>query len=231
MPEGDHHVKVVFVRHGETDANVLGITQGWGDGPTNQLNATGRAQAREIAAQLWREHPTISCIYTADNGRSFETGIAIVDTFNSGGSAVPIERLRAFNEICHGDADGIPHADRAAMKRAFYMEGAPYPNGEDIFDLDARLSSGLRRILSATPDRRTIGVVSSKGVLKRLLGNAANWSREEAHDKSLPNCVVFWICYAVNPVTGAFRPSRYSAPGDGHDARIAPAFARASSRA
>lgn len=44
---------MLAVRHGQTDSNIANIWQGQIDGPTNQLNAVGKEQARLAAINLY----------------------------------------------------------------------------------------------------------------------------------------------------------------------------------
>jgi broad specificity phosphatase PhoE len=48
-------VPLLVVRHGQTDGNVRRIFQGWVDGPENQLNDVGKAQAQKAAQALYQE--------------------------------------------------------------------------------------------------------------------------------------------------------------------------------
>ena len=46
---------LIIVRHGETDGNRRKVLHGQANGPENQLNETGKAQARQLAMDLFGE--------------------------------------------------------------------------------------------------------------------------------------------------------------------------------
>lgn len=66
--------KIFLIRHGETEWNVAGKSQGWKDIP---LNETGKAQAREMAEELSRLK--VHVIYTSSLSRAEETADIIAE--------------------------------------------------------------------------------------------------------------------------------------------------------
>jgi len=65
-------MKLILVRHGQTDANKNGIVQGVDD---NKLNSTGIEQAREVGKELKKKYkidmvfcsPLVRCVETLNN--------------------------------------------------------------------------------------------------------------------------------------------------------------------
>ena len=65
-------MKLILVRHGETDANKNGIIQGVDD---NKLNSTGIKQAKEVGKELKKKYkidmvfcsPLVRCVETLNN--------------------------------------------------------------------------------------------------------------------------------------------------------------------
>lgn len=66
-------LRMLIVRHGETDCNVQGVIQGQLD---TDLNAVGREQAKRVAAALANEH--IDEVYASPLRRARDTATAIV---------------------------------------------------------------------------------------------------------------------------------------------------------
>jgi len=90
---------ILVARHGETDWNREGRWQGWAD-PT--LNATGRAQARQLADEL-RDTP-FDAVYSSDLRRAFETAEIL-----AGG--VPVVADAGLREIDIGSWSGLTRAE------------------------------------------------------------------------------------------------------------------------
>ena len=90
-------VKVVFIRHGETEWNADGRYQGQSD---VALSDTGRAQAALLADHFPVEK--IDVIYSSDLVRAFDTALAVAGRFG-----LPVHREPAFREISFGDWEGL----------------------------------------------------------------------------------------------------------------------------
>ena len=94
-------MELILVRHGETDANRQGILMGSVGGPS--LNATGRAQADDIAAALQTE--PVAHIYTSPAHRARETAEIV-----SQGIGVPFSEVNDLCEIDVGSMVGLTSA-------------------------------------------------------------------------------------------------------------------------
>lgn len=86
-------VKVVLVRHGETDWNANKIFQGHADPP---LNKVGRAQAEALARHIGRRFPHAQILVTSDLKRASETAGAIASRL-PGAQLVEDARFREFD--------------------------------------------------------------------------------------------------------------------------------------
>lgn len=135
-----------LVRHGQTDANLLGRYQGHLDLP---LNETGREQVLVMGAQLREELQTrgitsVQALYSSDLIRTRQTAQAAADSL--GMEVLPDERLR---EINMGDWEGayfteIRERFPEVVERRYDdpMHFAP-PNGETTFDVAKRMWPAL----------------------------------------------------------------------------------------
>ena len=93
--------RIVFLRHGQTDANLNQRIQGAIDVP---LNATGRAQAAAAAKEVALLEP--SRIFTSDLSRARETAAQVAKL--TGVSVVADSRLRERN---YGPWEGLTAAE------------------------------------------------------------------------------------------------------------------------
>lgn len=138
--------QIWLVRHGQTDANLIGRYQGHLDLP---LNETGREQVLAMGAQLREELETrglrrVQALYSSDLIRTRETAQAAAAALDI--SILSDVRLR---EIHMGDWEGFAFAEireryPEIVERRYRdpMHVAP-PNGETTFDVAKRMWPAL----------------------------------------------------------------------------------------
>jgi len=90
---------LLYLRHGQTDWNAQNRVQGRTDIP---LNETGRAQARERAAELLSHRPPVEIIYASPLLRAKETAEII-----RGALGVPLRFDDRLMEQCFGKLEGV----------------------------------------------------------------------------------------------------------------------------
>ncbi len=125
-------MRLLLVRHGQTDCHNPKRAQGWTDVP---LNATGRAQAAALALALKDE--TIDRILVSDLGRAQDTARALGRPFE-----VDVRlRERNYGAWEGGDFATVNRdlAAKAAAERTTAEDVRP-PEGESMADVWERLS-------------------------------------------------------------------------------------------
>ncbi len=90
-------MKLIIARHGQTDANVLKIMQGW---TNSNLTPLGEEQAKKLALRLKDEK--IDAIYTSDLTRTLHTAKEIAK-YHPKSKFVVTEKLR---ELGRGEWEG-----------------------------------------------------------------------------------------------------------------------------
>ncbi len=130
-----------IIRHGETDWNLEGKSQGWIDVP---LNSTGREQAYKSINKL--KHYTVDRIISSTLSRAAETADIINSHFQ-----VPITRHTGLKEFYLGDCEGknikFNNMRYARLFEQMHDINNPerdfvaYPNGECWNDVKRRLFS------------------------------------------------------------------------------------------
>lgn len=124
-----------FLRHGETDWNARGWSQGNVDIP---LNPTGIAQAH-AAAQMLR-HRGIASIIASPLSRAKDTADAVADVLG-----LPVALEEGLREVSFGVQEGQPMADWFAD----WVEGRFTPDKAESFaDLRTRSVAAVNRALA-----------------------------------------------------------------------------------
>jgi probable phosphoglycerate mutase len=143
-----------FLRHGETDYNAKGLSQGALD---ISLNETGRAQAAAAAPLLAGRG--ILAIISSPMIRTRETTAIVNETLK-----LPVTFEPALREVIFGGMEGKPLSPWFAD----WMEGIFTPDGAESFSqLSTRVEAALTRIL-ALPG--PVLIVAHGGVFRAVRG-------------------------------------------------------------
>lgn len=163
---------LILVRHGETDWNRARRIQGATDIP---LNDTGRAQAREAAAALRAELPSLApgapvAIASSDLSRARETAALIAAEL---GLAAPAT-YPAFRERSYGDAEGLTDTEFHERWGGWHAE---VPNAETHAALRTRALAGVDAAIRAArrrtaPVAPAVVVVSHGALIRELIRHA-----------------------------------------------------------
>lgn len=118
----------IFLRHGETETNRLGLTAGMTD---VALNERGRAQARAAARTL--AGTGVDAIYSSPLERSQATARCVAELLH-----LPVVTISELAERNWGAQEGLP---RTTRDRTAKPEG-----GESLEEFTARTLNGLAQI-------------------------------------------------------------------------------------
>jgi broad specificity phosphatase PhoE len=162
-------MKLILVRHGETDLNrdgrILGLTDA-------SLNATGRAQARAVATPLAAELPFQ--MYSSPLVRAVETAQIVTDALEV--TATPNSGLQ---EADAGDLDGLKASETRERFPEFTSRWdrdaatARMPGGESLLQVQQRSWSAVTRLADAHPDETTVAVTHNfviRAIVCKALG-------------------------------------------------------------
>lgn len=132
-------MKVVLVRHGETDHNATGILQGHARIP---LNARGRRQAALVAERLATLRPSV--LYSSDILRAHETATIISEQLR-----LPIQFCEGLREWHVGTWAGKPVADYTAHLEAVNAHPVTYTpsGGESQMQTQNRMVAQMQTFL------------------------------------------------------------------------------------
>ena len=187
-------MRLLLVRHGETDWNLGNRFQGHADPP---LNETGRAQARELAAAL--ADRSFDAVYSSPLRRAFETAEIIAAPH--GLQPVPDPGLR---EVDVGEWQGLT---REEVERRFPEQyrrwlgfGQGWDEGETYDEMGRRVVATLLEI-ARKHDGETVLCVTHGGPIRAALASASGISHAEARRNGpmIGNC--YTAEFAADPET------------------------------
>lgn len=147
-------MRLILVRHGETEHNRSGLTLGRADVP---LNERGRAQARAVAASFTRPP---AAIYVSPLARAQETAAAIVAA--TGVTAV------AEPDLIEMDVGEMEHLTGAELRERYpeflrlWLSGdaadARMPGGETLREVQERAWGAIERMRAAHAGEEVVAV-------------------------------------------------------------------------
>lgn len=154
-------MKIILVRHGESDWNLEGRVQGQQGGP---LNKKGLEQARK--AGLWLKNENIVAIYSSDQERARQTALEIAKFHKA-----PVRCTKTLRESSLGELEGIPLQeyrrirDKSGLPKHLYK--AP-GGGENYIDMQKRVKRFLA-VLKKKHSKQTVLIVSHKLLTRTLI--------------------------------------------------------------
>jgi len=176
-------MKLVIIRHGQTDANLKGLIQGATvDGPLNFIGVT-QAEAAGFNLKDYR----LPVIYSSTMTRAKETAEIIARYSNA--KVIP---LLGLEEVHFGDAEGMP-SDEAHQKYKDVFDAVKagnkdigVPNGETVNQSLERALKSLNSIKMISAES-VAGVVTHGGIMYNLYNH---FFKQERH---FENCEYFEI--------------------------------------
>jgi len=157
-------MRLILLRHGETDWNAQNRFQGQTDIP---LNAVGRQQARLVARRL--RHEPIGKIYTSNLSRAMETARIV-----AAAHALEAHPAQALRERSFGLWEGLTMSEieqRYPESAAEWRKGVSTfcaPGGERLDELQERSVAFIQEVMARHP-QETVLVVGHGASLKTVL--------------------------------------------------------------
>lgn len=160
-------MKLLLIRHGETDWNIEKRIQGSTDIP---LNENGRAQAVTLANTLSLRPVPISALYTSPLARAAQTAQIIADKLS-----LPCQIVSDLREIEFGLWEGLCWEE---VKLRYPEEFAAWyknrrdtrpPEGESYLDLLKRLVPALKKLIPNSKGDGDLAVVTHSACIMSFL--------------------------------------------------------------
>jgi phosphoserine phosphatase len=173
-------MKVIFVRHAESEDNVKRIVQGQ---KQTRLTKKGREQSKKLAKRLKNEE--IDIIFSSDLNRAIETTKEIIKFHKA--PVIYTEELRERNL---GILEGKPFDEfNEILKKS--KEGFYYnpEGGESVEDFQKRAAKFFKKILKKYK-KKTILIVSHGGLTKGILAYLLKQPIEDIFKEKMHNASV-----------------------------------------
>lgn len=148
-------MKLVLVRHGESNWNKIGIVQGWRD---PHLSEHGREQVGSVAKKLSGNH--FDVLYSTPLRRAYQSARIISDRIG-----LPIVTKEELKEMYFGDWEGkslkkVEQEYPGMLSRWFENPtGMKIPGGESITSFRNRVVSAFDEIRSKHMDEDVLAVL------------------------------------------------------------------------
>ena len=156
--------KLLLIRHGESEADILKVHEGRADFPLTEL---GHRQATAMGRWV-SEHYEIDVIFASTLQRAAQTAQHLSDA--TGVSVVFDEDLMEFN---NGLLAGLPF--KLAEERYPKVENLPPDQSvygqETQYEFRSRADRALARCLAQIPDGSTAAIVSHGGMINQLFAS------------------------------------------------------------
>lgn len=156
--------KIIFVRHGQTEWNVLGRYQGQTD---IALSPLGIEQAEKLAAHFPVDK--VEAVYSSDLVRAMTTARCVADRFG-----LTVEPRPELRELNFGDWEGLTYDEIVAkwsdaLNNFFqHPDVLEIPHGESFPKLRERALDAVEKIVACHPNQ-TVAVFAHGAILRTIL--------------------------------------------------------------
>ena len=168
-----------FVRHGQTDWNLLQKIQGWTDVPLNQ---NGEEQAESLAERILSLGIKISHIYSSPLIRAYRTA----EIISSKLGGIEVIKNPLLKERCCGGLEGRCVSDFTEYEKENFYLIVEKTNGEGNKQIYERFCSFISQLPS---DFDNVLIVSHGGFINVVI---KSFSKEEI---SITNCCLISFDY------------------------------------
>lgn len=145
--------RILLVRHGESESNILGTFTGQLDAP---LSALGHAQA-ECTAKFLLENYRVDAVYSSDLSRAYHTGLHTAEKLG-----LQVQTDKRLREIHGGQWHDILFSELSSTHPKEYAlwqqdVGNSYcPGGESVAELADRVWESLMEICRDNPEKTVL---------------------------------------------------------------------------
>lgn len=154
-------MKLLIIRHGQSEADLLGVHEGRADFPLTPL---GFRQAAAMAEWVYTQHPP-TVLYSSTLTRALQTAETLADA-----CGLPVRQEDDLREFDNGMLAGLPF-EEAALKYPLVPGLPPHESRygmESVLSFRYRAERVLSRLLSENDADAMVAVVSHGGMINQL---------------------------------------------------------------
>lgn len=184
-------MKIIFVRHGETTANVGRLFCGYTD---VALTEKGVEQAKAVAHRL-RDY-NFTKVISSDLQRAYNTA-AMINEFHQ----LPIQKELALRELNFGSCEGYTYEELTKLKPESFKGDRVgewdfiFPEGESLDLMSQRVIESIEDIRREAQEDDTILIVAHAGVIRMVLALEVAANKEAYWRFDIDNCGVVELKY------------------------------------
>jgi len=172
-----------YLRHGETDWNARGLSQGRSDIELNQNGIEQAERAAQVMAKHWDDFAPITRIVSSPLKRAFRTAEIVAQALATQDRVLlPITTDRDLQEVCFGEQEGQPMGSWYDA----WIAGTYTPKGAEVFQ------ELVSRAVGAV-DRATAGEGAALIVCHGAMFRALRMAMGLPANVRLQNAVPLWL--------------------------------------
>lgn len=146
--------RLLFIRHGQSEANLAGVFAGHTDAPLTDL---GRRQADATAEYIVNTY-RVDAVYASDLQRAYQTGKAVADRLG-----LPVHPHRGMREIFSGQWEAQPFTYLLTAYPESYagtwrndIGNSICDGGESVAQLQQRVAAAVEEIAAANEGKTVV---------------------------------------------------------------------------
>jgi 2,3-bisphosphoglycerate-dependent phosphoglycerate mutase len=182
-------LKLLLIRHGQSNGNVAGRMQGHGD---DGLTPIGRTQVQQLAQHIQHQHIQPTTVYSSPLRRTRETAMILQPD-------AQIFYTPALAEFQNGIFQGLTWAEAQAQHPELCQQletsrdWLPIPGAETPRDARDRVTQFWQDILTTHTNGETLLIVSHSWIMQHLISQL--WGSDRSWRIPIHNTAVFefWI--------------------------------------
>ena len=170
--------KYYFVRHGESEANKIGVFAGWYNSPLSEL---GVSQAKDLAHEIKESGLLFDCIFSSSLSRALDTANVIAETID-----YPTHKIIVDDDLREKSGGSFENKPRTEIYSAT-EEQVRAAGGEDANMFMDRVIKAKKNIVEKSFGMNNVLIVAHSGLHKmNIVINSGSKNATDVYDVKVP---------------------------------------------